>query len=86
MPSSLPPSGPMAGPMAMNAGWYNNGSASPGAMESAVTVGGIASDQEPTEEEANPSGSTEENTGANALSNMDPLLQSLPEVEGNPNN
>jgi hypothetical protein len=82
MPSSLPPSGPMA----MNAGWYNNRSAPSGAMESAGTVGSLASDQEPTEEEANPSGSTEDNTGANALSSMDPLLQSLPEVEGNPNN
>lgn len=82
MPSELPPSGPMA----MNAGWYNNRAEPAGGMEGAVAVGALDGEQEPREEQVNPGGPTEDSAGANALSSMDPLRQSLPEVEGNPSN
>jgi hypothetical protein len=61
MPSSLPPSGPMA----MSAGWYQGA----GNIEA-----GAPSEDVVTE--------TEDAAGPSSFSSMDPLRQSLPEVDG----
>eukprot|EP00980_Cylindrotheca_fusiformis_P002898 scaffold675_cov103-Cylindrotheca_fusiformis.AAC.9 len=94
MSSALPPSGPMASNASSGSGgggWHPAQQERSGPADSAeaAVVGGLASSDQEPEQQVNPNESGEDNnnnTGANALSSMDPLRQSLPEVEGNPSN
>jgi len=75
MSSSLPPSGPMA----MSAGWYqNNMGQQPRNIESAGNKD--ASTDQHVADGGNVNTSVDE--GASSFSSMDPLRQSLPEVDG----
>lgn len=78
MSSSLPPSGPMA----MNAGWYNNRTVSQ--VSADANQGGVNTESSEKDDHPNASnnGQADGNRASDPLSNLEPLRQNLPDVGG----